>query len=78
MLNGLFAEIKAEGLWEARCVSSVLQIAVFTQGARVCLGAPLCVQQHSLSKEVARPLNPTYTQRRKTQTAAQQTRRLFD
>lgn len=59
-------------------MSSVLQIAVFTLGARVCLRVPLCVQQHSLSKEVARPLNPTYTQGRKTQTDAQQTRSLFD
>lgn len=78
LLNGLFAEIKAEGSCEAWCVSSVLQTAVFTLGARVCLRVPLCAQQHSLSKEVARPLNPTYTQRRKTQTDAQQTRSLFD
>lgn len=76
--RSLFAEIKEEGFYKASSTSSVLQIAIFTQCVWVCLRVPLCVQQHSQSKEPAWPLNPKYTQRRRNQTDAEQTRPLFE
>lgn len=45
---------------------------------RVCLRVPLCVQQHSPCKEPAWPLNSKYTQCRRNQTEAEQTRPLFE
>lgn len=76
--RSLFAEIKEEGLCKASSTSSGLQIAVFTQSVWMRLRVPLCVQQHSPSKEPAWPLNPKYTPRRRNQTDAEQTRPLFE